>query len=62
MAWGRRAAACGVLGMTTAYINRIATAVPSNEVHRLFQDFVCTVLADKSDELTLFRRMAKRSG
>lgn len=48
--------------MTTAYINRIATAVPPHDVHRLFQDFICSLLKDDAGKLLLFRRMAKRAG
>jgi predicted naringenin-chalcone synthase len=43
-----------------AHINRIATAVPRHEVHRKFLDFAESRL--KPREVTLFRRMAQRSG
>ena len=48
--------------MTAAYINRIATAVPPHDVHRLFQDFIASLLQADRGKLLLFRRMAKRAG
>lgn len=44
-----------------AHINRIATAVPLNEVHQLFIDWATPRVVD-SRERALFTRMAKRSG
>ncbi len=46
--------------MTTAYINRIATAVPPHDVHRAFIDFAETLLPEGT-ERNLFRRMARMS-
>src|SRR4051812_13516929 len=45
--------------MTTAYINRIATAVPPNDVHNAFVRFARTLLDDRRAKL--FDRMADRS-
>jgi predicted naringenin-chalcone synthase len=47
--------------MTTAFINRIATAVPPHDVHRAFIDFASTLLAEGTFR-NLFRRMARMSG
>src|SRR5690606_11784595 len=47
-------------GRTAAHINRIATAVPHNEIHRTFLAFAESQLAPREREL--FRRMALRSG
>jgi alpha-pyrone synthase len=46
--------------MTTAYINRIATAVPPHDVHRAFIDFAETLLPEGT-ERNLFRRMTRMS-
>jgi alpha-pyrone synthase len=46
--------------MTTAYINRIATAVPPHDVHRAFVDFADSLLAEGTIR-SLFRRMARLS-
>ncbi len=46
--------------MTTAYINRIATAVPPHDVHRPFIDFADSLL-DEGTVRSLFRRMARMS-
>ena len=46
--------------MTTAYINRIATAVPPNDMHRAFVSFAETLLPDGTPK-NLFRRMARMS-
>ena len=48
--------------MTTAHINRIATAVPGNEVHDFFLRFAAEQLRERPREQALFRRMAARSG
>ncbi|MBC8128852.1 MAG: type III polyketide synthase [Rhizobiaceae bacterium] len=45
--------------MTTAYLNRIATAVPPNDVHEAFLGFADKLLRDKRGHAA-FRRMAKR--
>ena len=67
---GRIAAAPEVLNregsvghlMTSAYINRIATAVPPNNVHAGFVRLAETLLPEDRRERTVFRRMAERSG
>jgi alpha-pyrone synthase len=46
--------------MTTAYINRIATAVPPHDVHRAFVDFADSMLAEGTVR-NLFRRMVRLS-
>lgn len=46
--------------MTTACINRIATAVPQHDVHRAFIDFAASMLAEGKAR-NLFRRMARLS-
>lgn len=46
--------------MTTAYINRVATAVPTHEVHGAFLRFAGQMLPDRGSRL-LFERMVKRS-
>ena len=57
---------CGVrrssVPMTTAYINRIATAVPPNNVHAGFVRLAETLLPDDRRQRTVFRRMAELSG
>src|SRR4051794_25371320 len=51
----------GRLGAATAYINRIGTAVPPNDVHQAFIDFAESLLPDARTR-RLFARMAERSG
>jgi alpha-pyrone synthase len=46
--------------VTIAYINRIATAVPPNDVHAAFLNFAKSLLPDPSRS-KLFERMAKKS-
>ncbi len=46
--------------MTTAYINRIETAVPQNDVHKAFIEFAASLLAEGTPR-NLFRRMARLS-
>jgi predicted naringenin-chalcone synthase len=46
--------------MTTAFINRIATAVPQHDVHAPFIDFATSLLAEGTVR-NLFRRMARLS-
>jgi alpha-pyrone synthase len=46
--------------MTTAYINRIASAVPQHDVHRPFIDFATTLLPEGTTR-NLFRRMVRLS-
>ena len=43
-----------------AYLNRIATAVPANDVHDAFVRYADTLLTDRRSQM-LFRRMAERS-
>ena len=47
--------------MTPAYINRIATAVPEDDVHQAFVDFATQMLEDDRVR-PVFTRMAQRSG
>jgi predicted naringenin-chalcone synthase len=53
--------ASGRLGAATAYINRIGTAVPPNDVHQAFIDFAESLLPDLRSR-RLFARMADRAG
>jgi predicted naringenin-chalcone synthase len=46
--------------MTTAFINRIATAVPQHDVHRAFIDFATGMLPEGTVR-NLFKRMARLS-
>jgi predicted naringenin-chalcone synthase len=46
--------------MTTAYVNRIGTAVPDHDVHQTFIDFVAESLPDDRSR-RLFRRMVQRA-
>ena len=46
--------------MTTAHINRIATAVPQNDVHQAFIDFATNLLPEGTSR-RLFGRMARLS-
>jgi predicted naringenin-chalcone synthase len=46
--------------MTTAYINRIATAVPLYDVHRAFIDYASSMVAEGTTR-NLFRRMSRLS-
>jgi len=48
--------------MTTAYINRIATAVPPNDAHEGFIRLGATLLPDDQRMHNIFRRMNERSG
>ena len=48
--------------MTTAYINRIATAVPAHDVHQPFLRFAESLFRKESGTLSVFQRMAQRSG
>ena len=50
----------GPLRMTTAYLNRIATAVPEHDVHDAFVVFAERMLADPRLR-TVFRRMVSRA-
>lgn len=48
--------------MATAYLNRIATAVPSHDVHTLFERHAAASLAAEPRKARLFARMTQRSG
>jgi predicted naringenin-chalcone synthase len=48
--------------VTTAYINRIATAVPAHDMHEPFLRFAETLFRCDSGTLTAFKRMAEKSG
>lgn len=45
-----------------AHLNRIATAVPANEVHDFFRQFAAASLHDKPRERRLFMKMSEKSG
>ena len=47
--------------VTTAFVNRIGTAVPPNDVHKTFIHFVDQLLPDSKAKL-LFQRMSQRAG
>ncbi len=49
----------GIDFLTTAYVNRIATAVPKNDVHQSFVTFARTLLDERKRRL--FDRMADRA-
>lgn len=48
--------------MTTAYVNRVATAVPPHDVHAAFCDFAQTLFRDERRKALIFKRMALRAG
>jgi predicted naringenin-chalcone synthase len=48
--------------LTTAYINRISTAVPAHDVHETFRHFAETQLGADERRQVLFRRMADKGG
>ena len=48
--------------MTTAYVNRIATAVPPHDVHSAFLSFAQSLFPDNPTRAALFQRMAQKSG
>lgn len=48
--------------MQTAYINRIATAVPPYDIHDAFRRFAQSMLHDDRRKSLLFQRMADKSG
>ena len=48
--------------MAEAFINRIATAVPPHDIHTAFLKFAQSMLRGDNRRLTLFDRMADRSG
>lgn len=48
--------------MTTAYLNRIATAVPAHDIHRHFAGHARAALAGDPRKARLFERMIRRCG
>jgi len=48
--------------LQTAYINRVATAVPPYDVHDAFRSFAQSLLNDDRRNSLLFQRMADKSG
>jgi predicted naringenin-chalcone synthase len=48
--------------VTTAYINRIATAVPPHDVHETFMRFAESMFPGNKSRSAVFRRMAGKSG
>lgn len=48
--------------MTTAYLNRIATAVPAHDVHTAFCRFAQTLFEHDAHHAALFKRMARVAG
>nr|WP_128290776.1 type III polyketide synthase [Afifella aestuarii] len=48
--------------LAEAYINRIATAVPANDVHRYFLGFAAAQLKDAPRQRAIFSRMADKGG
>jgi predicted naringenin-chalcone synthase len=48
--------------MTTAYLNRIAGAVPPHDVHATFLHFAESLLLDDPCRMALFRRMVRWAG
>lgn len=48
--------------LITAYINRVATAVPEHDVHDAFRRFAQSLFRDDRRGSVLFRRMAEKSG
>ena len=50
------------MDMTTAYLNRIATAVPPNDVHQAFISYGHSLFGGQPSRAAVFRRMAGRCG
>jgi predicted naringenin-chalcone synthase len=48
--------------LQTAYLNRVATAVPPYDVHEAFRRFAQSLLNDDRRNSLLFKRMANKSG
>ncbi|ESR22654.1 type III polyketide synthase [Lutibaculum baratangense] len=48
--------------MADAFVNRIATATPPNDVHQFFLDFARAQIGGNSMYRTLFERMAEKGG
>jgi predicted naringenin-chalcone synthase len=59
---GHRCIGEGEVGLTTAYINRIATAVPPHDMHDAFVRYGCSLFDQEGRGSALFRRMAEVSG
>jgi predicted naringenin-chalcone synthase len=51
-----------VRALTVAYLNRIATAVPSHDVHEAFCRFAHSLFEGDRHKAVLFRRMASKAG
>jgi predicted naringenin-chalcone synthase len=47
---------------TQAYVNRIATAVPTHDVHKFFLGFASSLLVDDPRRQAVFNRMADKGG
>jgi len=48
--------------LTTAYINRVATAVPPHDIHAAYRCYAQALFRDNRHNALLFRRMAEKSG
>ena len=48
--------------MSNAYVNRVRSAVPENEVHRFFLRFAAAQLADDPRRQAVFNRMSDKGG
>jgi predicted naringenin-chalcone synthase len=59
---GSAAISDGELPLQTAYINRVATAVPPYDVHDAFRRFAQSLLGDDRRNSLLFQRLASKSG
>lgn len=62
MQQGRYVSAGEKIRLTTAYINRVATAVPPHDIHGAFLRFAQSLFRDDKRNAQLFRRMADKSG
>ena len=51
-----------VSSMPEAYANRIATAVPVNDVHRFFIDFAASQLSENPRRQVIFRPHGRAGG
>jgi len=49
------------MDMTIAYLNRVATAVPPNDVHRAFINYAHSLFCQQPSRAAVFRRMAGKS-
>jgi len=59
---GKCLSAAKELPLVTAYINRVASAVPPHEIHETFTRFAHGVVENNRRDAALFRRMAGKSG